>query len=776
MFRTPSQTFDLSDETKEAVLENSPSPENLGKAVRFSDDGAKQGEQSPKSKLNNAEVMKHVKECRRLIDQKWADFKPQEPMMVTKRMYNVFEDNWIDEQVMIQLENDPFGHGAIRQCFRMKEVRLETKENAGYGENTPMSRKSNGATTKSEASSDCAADNFGGSETQGSESAVSHSEEHKMPGFVALASGLIGLKHNERRVLWVAKRAIEGHKDIEAHRKDCESDVMHQMMAKSYAEKFNNAVRERAKSTGMGRCGAHDIDFLMTHIIQFQNESTYGVEAFIFGDYTKHNNNSGGTMGARKTPQAFSYFSFIKSGRRQMVVDIQGIGDIYTDPVIHFLPSHATKENFRHSDSNVNLGIRGFALFLWSHRYNDIDRLLGLPMFRLAPYEQENLPPINAAATVRSLAGGGVKEHLAPADHEELNEKTVQIALTSVPNVDLVPASWEQLTSTTPLSSSSKSLALELVEAACHMEIAAMYNEGRLAKGSKLSQAELESAVFHVAQAAKQGLPEASLALARLASDMPHDDFLAEVTPGDVQQELCLALLARAAAQGCAHAHGAWARLVLARESELDTKQLQEVTKHLELFASQIGTGAGEEGDEELAKHEVSSCHGCCFDWENHGWQPHSALAKAAELYETVLKDSGVPGARDKACELWEAAAESALEDPLLAKQAMRYTQRAEQLQCDEETVTEEKEEEKEPAKAPATNSDDQQVPVLLKAEVASKFLEFAAGFPSTEAAMESLLEAARCRSEPEPQQPEAASSKPLKEEPVDDEVWAMLG
>eukprot|EP00930_Biecheleria_cincta_P096674 TRINITY_DN88495_c0_g1_i1.p1 TRINITY_DN88495_c0_g1~~TRINITY_DN88495_c0_g1_i1.p1 ORF type:complete len:776 (-),score=138.87 TRINITY_DN88495_c0_g1_i1:765-3092(-) len=775
MFRTPSQTFDLSDETKEAVHppEHSPGTSPPYAPKRASFDDINLGDNSTKSKLNSAEVMKHVRECRRLIGQKWADFKPQPPMLVSKRMYDVFEDIWIDEQVMIQLESEPFGHGAIRQCFRMKEVRLETRENCGNTE----SRNGHGATPKSEASSACTTDACGGCETQGGEGeATPQSETHRMPGLVALASGLIGLKHDERRVLWVAKRAIEGHKDLEAHRRDCESDVMHQMMAKKYAEKFNHAVRERANSTGMGRCGAHDIDFLMTHIIQFEDGQTYGVEAFIFGDYKKHNNNSGATIGARKTPQAFSYFSFIKSGRRHMVVDIQGIGDIYTDPVIHFLPSHATKEHFRHSDSNVNLGIRGFALFLWSHRYNDIDRLLGLPMFKLAPHEQENLPPITAAATVRALGAGGVKQHLSPAGQEESNEKTVQISLTSVPNMDLVPASWEQLIITSPLSPSSKSLPLELVEAACHMEIAAMYNDGRLAKGSKLSRAELESAVFHLAQAARQGLPEASLALARLASDMPHDDFLAEVTPGDVKPELCLALLTCAGAQGCPHAHGAWARLVLARESELDTKRLQEVAKRLELFASQTVTARGEEGDEAFLKHEVSSYHGCCFDWENHGWQPHSALAKAAELFETVLKDNGVPGARDKACELWEAAAESALEDPLLAKQAMRYTQRAEQLQCEEEDVAEQEDEQKEQAKEPTANNDSQQVPVLLSADMASKFLEFAAGFPSPETAMEALLEAARCRSEPEPQQPEVASSKPLKDEPVDDDVWAMLG
>lgn len=37
----------------------------------------------------------------------------------------------------------------------------------------------------------------------------------------------------------------------------------------------------------------------------------------------------------RFTPQAFSHFSFERSGHELIVVDIQGVGDLYTDPQIH---------------------------------------------------------------------------------------------------------------------------------------------------------------------------------------------------------------------------------------------------------------------------------------------------------------------------------------------------------------------------------------------------------------------------------------------------------
>lgn len=38
---------------------------------------------------------------------------------------------------------------------------------------------------------------------------------------------------------------------------------------------------------------------------------------------------------SRYTPQAFSHFTFERSGHELIVVDIQGVGDLYTDPQIH---------------------------------------------------------------------------------------------------------------------------------------------------------------------------------------------------------------------------------------------------------------------------------------------------------------------------------------------------------------------------------------------------------------------------------------------------------
>ena len=51
----------------------------------------------------------------------------------------------------------------------------------------------------------------------------------------------------------------------------------------------------------------------------------------------KYNSNSGfvDNTACRQTPQAFSHFTFERSGHELIVVDIQGVGDLYTDPQIH---------------------------------------------------------------------------------------------------------------------------------------------------------------------------------------------------------------------------------------------------------------------------------------------------------------------------------------------------------------------------------------------------------------------------------------------------------
>lgn len=73
-----------------------------------------------------------------------------------------------------------------------------------------------------------------------------------------------------------------------------------------------------------------------------------------------------------KAAQAFSHFTFERSRGRFLVSDLQGVGNILTDPVIHTLDP----ERFKLVDPN--LGEEGFKFFFASHKCNDICKKLEL--------------------------------------------------------------------------------------------------------------------------------------------------------------------------------------------------------------------------------------------------------------------------------------------------------------------------------------------------------------------------------------------------------------
>jgi hypothetical protein len=123
------------------------------------------------------------------------------------------------------------------------------------------------------------------------------------------------------------------------------------------------------------------LDAYLLRMVERPGQPLLWCEAYVDGPYVKHQNNAGSVLEVgsaehhrlRLTPQAFSHWTFDRSGGRLIVVDMQGVDDLYTDPQIH-----TAGGAFRPEFGVGNLGTPGIALFFMSHRCNIVCERLGL--------------------------------------------------------------------------------------------------------------------------------------------------------------------------------------------------------------------------------------------------------------------------------------------------------------------------------------------------------------------------------------------------------------
>lgn len=180
----------------------------------------------------------------------------------------------------VKMEKEPFTHGAMRHCFRMKKLATPPESSRyhrfyKYG----WSRASN----------------------------------YVAKAYVDEASGKVDTSDSAREAV--------------------KNDIKLQYESMRWANVFNE--KNPPKQIIFIRAWAMEMPDRKGH-------PWFAIERFISGNdsygtgFIKHNTNSGFVDQdlQRNTPQVFSAHSFYASNGRRLVADIQGVGDLYTDPQV----------------------------------------------------------------------------------------------------------------------------------------------------------------------------------------------------------------------------------------------------------------------------------------------------------------------------------------------------------------------------------------------------------------------------------------------------------
>uniref|UniRef100_A0A6U2Y647 Alpha-type protein kinase domain-containing protein n=1 Tax=Paramoeba aestuarina TaxID=180227 RepID=A0A6U2Y647_9EUKA len=252
-----------------------------------------------------------------------------------KAVNHVFDPEkrkWTQRDVWVKIEGEPFAKGSMRLAFHSLIIYNPTPAQLKRSESQKLAQSPYQRSSK---------------ELQG---ALEDPEEETS-------------NPPETNVL---KMSIDPFEDKDTPFRDVET----QMYSKQWAKRFNRYDPPKG------------IDFIACSILELierPKRPICTVEQFITGPYRKHNNNYGYVSeDERNTPQAFSHFTYHASNGTMLICDIQGVGDLYTDPQIHTL-NLLQQKGMTGFGGRGNLGTKGFERFLRSHRCNAICKYLRLP-------------------------------------------------------------------------------------------------------------------------------------------------------------------------------------------------------------------------------------------------------------------------------------------------------------------------------------------------------------------------------------------------------------
>eukprot|EP01059_Diplonema_ambulator_P017601 TRINITY_DN29615_c0_g1_i1.p1 TRINITY_DN29615_c0_g1~~TRINITY_DN29615_c0_g1_i1.p1 ORF type:complete len:359 (+),score=60.77 TRINITY_DN29615_c0_g1_i1:117-1193(+) len=156
--------------------------------------------------------------------------------------------------------------------------------------------------------------------------------------------------------------------DVKCTLEDYMNEAITQCVADTFAQAYNRQGVE------------HKVSFLACYVVIMAKRGPNGektvftMEPMLRGIYEKHNNNVGQTFTDNPTAEAFSHFTYVYSGHRLLVCDLQGVGGMYTDPQIH---SVGGGDEF----GLGNLGADGVRKWIQTHRCGPLCTAMELQPF-----------------------------------------------------------------------------------------------------------------------------------------------------------------------------------------------------------------------------------------------------------------------------------------------------------------------------------------------------------------------------------------------------------